>query len=78
MDMGSSGDPSVLAMVIAFVCAAPWFLLLFLAWADKFPTKPPKNEIGAYNEIRERNLSMTDERAGFVQAKLEKIERASR
>lgn len=76
--MGSSGNPSVLGMVIGFVCVAPWIVFIFLALADKFPSKPPKEQREPYREIQPRDLNMTDERAGFIQAKLEKIERASR
>jgi hypothetical protein len=58
------------------ICVAPFFLLIFMALAD-WP-KPRQEKQKPYREIRQRDLSTTDERAGFVQAKLEKIERASR
>ena len=72
--MGSTGDPSLLASVIAFVCIVPWVMLIWMALRDKQPQQRQKG----YREIPERDLGTTDERAGFVQAKLEKIERASR
>lgn len=70
--MGSSGNPSLAAMIVGFVCIAPWILLVISAMRDK----EPKQRQQTYREITPPPLR--DERAGFVQAKLEKIERASR
>ena len=72
--MGSSGNPSLLAMVIGFVCFIPILVLFWMALADY----TPKQRRQQYREIPGRDLGNADERAGFVQAKLEKIERASR
>jgi hypothetical protein len=72
--MGSSGNPSLLAELIGLVCFAPWVYLIFSAIRDKSPEKQQQ----PYREIQPRDLSTEDDRAGFVQAKLEKIERASR
>jgi hypothetical protein len=51
--------------------------LVYLALADKTtPKKQEKQQPQQYREIPVRDIS--DERAGFIQAKLDKIERASR
>ena len=58
------------------LCIAPWLFLVYLALADKTPKKQEKQQPQQYREIPVRDIS--DERAGFIQAKLDKIERASR
>lgn len=70
--MGSTGDPSSLGLVIGLICFLPWLILIVIAVRDK----PRQTKQAApYREIRPRE-NMADERAGFVEAKMQKIERA--
>lgn len=68
--MGSTADPSPLGTLLAILCVLPWFILVVIAVRDK----PRKQHQAPYREIRERHMS--DERAGFVEVKMQKIERA--
>lgn len=72
--MGTTGDPSFFGAVIGFICIAPWLYMLLSALRDK--PRQPKQQAQPYREIQPRN--MADERAGFVEAKMQKIERAMR
>jgi hypothetical protein len=70
------GSYSIWDTIWCSLCIAPWLFLVYLALADKPSARKQEKQQQQYREIPVRDIS--DERAGFIQAKLEKIERASR
>jgi hypothetical protein len=71
------GSYSIWDTIWCSLCILPWLSLVWIALADRTPRKQEK-QAPSNREIQPRDLNMTSERAGFIQAKLEKIERASR
>lgn len=76
--MGTATDPTWLGYIFAWSCfiGMAWIFIQLLRGSKP---KQSEKQIEPYREIRERGFSGTeDERAGFVEAKMERIERAMR